>query len=195
MILVPSSGLFGVFTDGSETGTLAPGYMVHVLSSQNWPYKRKDHITEHTLKGSQGNQTCTWKVVGWHISHNKAVPSAHTPLSSYLEAKMGKNVRYRQYFNQFYYVLGLNIPRNLTKYPEIWPYIRKIFTIKKSGPTKNWPNTRKDLISEDHITGSQCTRHVYHKIGLAWFLGHLGWNFSFLASEVKFRPISITGTL
>ena len=43
-----------------------------------------------------------------------------------------------------------HITRNLTIYP-------KIFTIGKLGSTKNLPNTRKDLISEDHITGTQCS--------------------------------------
>ena len=30
------------------------------------------------------------------------------------------------------------------------------------GPPKNWPYTRKDHISDDHITGTQCIRHIFY---------------------------------
>ena len=50
-------------------------------------------------------------------------------------------------------------PRKLTIYPKWRPYIRKILLYEipfHSGPAKDWPNSRKDHISEDLITETRC---------------------------------------
>ena len=56
--------------------------------------------------------------------------------------------------------------------PKSWPYSRNsgqildIWSILvysgKLGPTRNWPNTRKDHISDDHITENECTSKLWY---------------------------------
>ena len=51
--------------------------------------------------------------------------------------------------------------RNSAKY---WPYYQKKRKFRP-GPPKNWPNGRKDHISEDHITGTDCIWTVSQSLG------------------------------
>ena len=69
---------------------------------------------------------------------------------------MGITQVLRALIKSFWQCIRLENPINFDHITDILTIYPIIFSIGKSGPTKNWPYSRKDLISGDHITGSQC---------------------------------------